>query len=98
MLQRRMKSLGILEKPLNKKTPIIYKITKKMMKKKADARSPLPLETSPDGVKWERCGVSLQSSQRRADAQQLVTTRLLDCVHDPAGQLSRLQRIQSYAW
>ena len=39
-----------------------------------------------------------QSSQRRADAQQLVTTRLLDCVHDPAGQLSRLQRIQSYAW
>ena len=38
-----------------------------------------------------------QPSQRRAYAQQLVTTRLLDYLHDPARQLSRLQRIQSCA-
>jgi len=29
----------------------------------------------------------------RADAQQLVTTRLLDCLHDPVGRPSRLQGI-----
>ena len=61
-------------------------------------RAPLclrkPVQRSQMGEMVSR----FQSSQRRADAQQLVTTRLLDCVHDPAGQLSRLQRIQSYAW
>ena len=38
-----------------------------------------------------------KSRQRRAYAQQLVTTRLLDCLHDPVAQLSRLQRIYPYA-
>ena len=42
-------------------------------------------------------GLSIQPSQQRDYAQQLVTTRLLDCVHDPARRLSRLQRIQSCA-
>jgi hypothetical protein len=34
----------------------------------------------------------------RADAQQLVITRLLDCVHDPLAHFSRLQRIHHSAW
>ena len=34
----------------------------------------------------------------RDDAQQLVITRLLDCVHDPLTQFSRLQRIYPRAW
>ncbi len=33
----------------------------------------------------------------RADAQHLVTTRLLDCLHDPARQPSRLQVIYPHA-
>jgi hypothetical protein len=36
---------------------------------------------------------SYKSRRRPAYAQQLVTTRLLDCVHDRAARLSRLQRI-----
>ena len=33
----------------------------------------------------------------RADAQRLVTTRLLDHLHDPLAQLGRLQRIHPRA-
>jgi hypothetical protein len=39
-----------------------------------------------------------KSSQGRADAQRLVTTRLLDRVYDPLGHFSRLQRIYPRAW
>ena len=39
-----------------------------------------------------------KSSQGRADAQRLVTTRLLDRLHDPLGHFSRLQRIYPRAW
>jgi hypothetical protein len=34
----------------------------------------------------------------RADAQRLVTTRLLERLHDPLGHISRLQRIYPRAW
>jgi hypothetical protein len=34
----------------------------------------------------------------RADAQQLVVTRLLDCVHDPVAHFGRLQRIRPRRW
>ena len=34
----------------------------------------------------------------RAYAQTLVITRLLDVVHDPLAQISRLQRIHPRAW
>ena len=34
-----------------------------------------------------------KSRRRRADPQQIVTTRLLYCLQDPFAQLSRLQRI-----
>jgi hypothetical protein len=39
--------------------------------------------------------VALNKKSRpiRADAQKLVTTRLLDYLHDPLAQLGRLQRI-----
>jgi hypothetical protein len=47
-------------------------------------------------AQWE-CGTH-KSSQGRADAQRLVTTRLLDRVHDPLGHFSRLQRIHPRAW
>ena len=36
-------------------------------------------------------GVKKQNEPTRAYAQQLVTTRLLDCLHDPVGRPSRLQ-------
>lgn len=42
-------------------------------------------------------GVINKSRSRRAYAQQLVTTRLLDCLHDPVTRLSRLQRIHPSA-
>ncbi len=52
-----------------------------------------PVEVLPVG----EC-VSLNKSRpRRADAQWLVTTRLLDHVHDPLAQLGRLQRIRPRA-
>jgi hypothetical protein len=38
-----------------------------------------------------------QIEPARAYAQHLVTTRLLECLHDPAGQSSRLQMIYPYA-
>jgi hypothetical protein len=38
-----------------------------------------------------------KSRPRRADAQRLVTTRLLDHLHDPLAQLGRLQRIHPRA-
>lgn len=40
---------------------------------------------------------SHKSNRQRAYAQHLVATRLLDCLHDPAGQLSRMQRIRPRA-
>ena len=36
-------------------------------------------------------GLKNKTSRRRAYTQQLVTTRLLDCLHDPVGRPSRLQ-------
>ena len=42
-------------------------------------------------------GVINKSRSHRAYAQQLVTTRLLDCLHDPVTRLSRLQRIHPSA-
>jgi hypothetical protein len=48
-----MKSLGILEKPLNKKTPIIYKITKKIDEKKG--RRPLPFAPGNQS-RWRQMG------------------------------------------
>ena len=53
--------------------------------------------TVRSGFIWGGRVSHFQPSQRRAYAQQLVTTRLLDYLHDPARQLSRLQRIQSCA-
>ena len=51
----------------------------------------------PDGfLKGESSmgeSVSHKSSRRRADAQWIVTTRLLYHLHDPAELLSRMQRI-----
>ena len=47
-------------------------------------------------TKWKG-NIPIQPSQHQAYAQQLVTTRLLDYLHDLARQLSRLQRIQSCA-
>ena len=38
-------------------------------------------------------GVKTNRAKDRADAQRLVTTRLLDRLHDPLGHFSRLQRI-----
>lgn len=44
-------------------------------------------------------GVSCTNRAKdRADAQRLVTTRLLDRLHDPLGHFSRLQRIYPRAW
>ena len=54
----------------------------------------IPLLPPARGGRGERGRLCLHKS--RADwayAQQLVTTRLLDCLHDPPPQLSRLQRI-----
>ena len=42
-------------------------------------------------------GVIKQIWATRAYAQQLVTTRLLDCLHDPVARLSRMQRIHPSA-
>ena len=42
--------------------------------------------------------VSHKSSRRRAYAQWIVITRLLYHLHDPAEQLSRMQRIYPHAW
>ena len=51
----------------------------------------------PDGfLKGESSmgeSVSHKSSRRRADAQWIVTTRLLYHLHDPAELISRMQRI-----
>jgi hypothetical protein len=53
-------------------------------------------DAPPEGVAGgERC--SHKSRPGRADAQWLVTTRLLDHVHDPLAQLGRLQRIRPRA-
>ena len=52
-----------------------------------------PLEGAAD-VLLTRGG---QIEAARAYAQQLVTTRLLDCLHDPVARLSRLQRIHPCA-
>ena len=51
-------------------------------------RWPLP----PPALGLEGVG-EYKSRPRRADAQWLVTTRLLDHVHDPLAHLGRLQRI-----
>lgn len=61
------------------------------------ARPRIPQPTPPlRCCRWE--SVSLNKSRpRRADAQWLVTTRLLDHVHDPLAQLGRLQRIRPRA-
>ena len=55
-----------------------------------------PSPPPPPGVERPDGGRVLpqQISPARAYAQHLVTTRLLECSHDPAGRLSRLQRIR----
>ena len=65
--------------------------------KPALANTPLPLQQPALGQLNQRGRSIDKSRQRRAYAQQLVTTRLLDCLHDPVAQLSRLQRIYPYA-
>ena len=59
----------------------------------ADARVPLPHRpialTDPAGGETNLAGAGY--------AQRLVTTRLLDRSHDPAGRLSRLQRVHPRA-
>ena len=42
--------------------------------------------------------VITNQAKDRADAQRLVTTRLLDRLHDPLGHFSRLQRIYPRVW
>jgi hypothetical protein len=51
-------------------------------------------ETSPRHW-WE--SHAHKSRPKRADAQKLVTTRLLDYLHDPLARLGRLQRIHPRA-
>lgn len=53
-------------------------------------------DLSPDAAWWE--GVTTNLGKDRADAQRLVTTRLLDRLHDPLAHFSRLQRIYPRAW
>ena len=43
-------------------------------------------------------GAFTNLAKDRADAQRLVTTRLLERLHDPLGHISRLQRIYPRAW
>lgn len=50
----------------------------------------------PGPVLMGRC-VCTNLAKDRADAQRLVTTRLLDRLHDPLGHFSRLQRIHPRA-
>lgn len=55
------------------------------------------LNRSPVQHWWESVLPLNKSRPRRADAQKLVTTRLLDYLHDPLAQLGRLQRIHPRA-
>lgn len=59
-----------------------------------------PQEHTQSQHAWTGEGLSCPVGQieaARAYAQQLVTTRLLDCLHDPVARLSRLQRIHPCA-
>ena len=66
----------------------------------------MELRERPRGPSWRiamspRAGINpLQTNlaKDRADAQRLVTTRLLDRLHDPLAHFSRLQRIYPRAW
>ena len=40
-----------------------------------------------------KMGGTTNHAKERADAQRLVTARLLERLHDPLGQFGRLQRI-----
>lgn len=59
-----------------------------------------PPSTRPDtaGPSDGEAVISTNRAKDRADAQRLVTTRLLDRLHDPLGHFSRLQRIYPRAW
>ena len=53
------------------------------------------------GEERELCDVCMSTQTaaiRRAYTQPLVTTRLLDSLHDPIAQISRLQRVYPRAW
>ena len=53
-----------------------------------------PFPSSAPAVPGPMMGsISTNRAKDRADAQRLVTTRLLDRLHDPLGHFSRLQRI-----
>ena len=58
-----------------------------------------PPSTRPDaaGPSDGEAVISTNRAKDRADAQRLVTTRLLDRLHDPLGHFSRLQRIHPRA-
>ncbi len=57
-----------------------------------------PGYTKTEAPMERECVITTNQAKDRADAQRLVTTRLLDRLHDPLGRFSRLQRIYPRVW
>lgn len=89
-------AMGKLDQRMNTTTTTLLPLplTKATAAEPPTAEPSGPFPSSAPAVPGRMMGsISTNRAKDRADAQRLVTTRLLDRLHDPLGHFSRLQRI-----